>query len=183
MRPLVFLDFDDVLATHRIHDSTQVVIAFKNNALNDATELWQWVFHYSARKNLQTLHEEFHPEYVISSSWTGFLSRDQIVEVLRRTGLEFVADNLHREWHTPRESDSYRLTEIECWLDSHNLLVQRPFVILDDELSGQSVSGSHLEARAVLCDACVGFTHLKLILAQQILRAQSPGGAIAKDRA
>lgn len=183
MRPLVFLDFDDVLAVNRIHNSTQVLFAFKNNALEDVPELWQWVFHYSARTNLQTLHEEFHPEYVISSSWTGFLSRDQIVEVLRRTGLEFVADNLHREWRTPKESGSYRLTEIESWLDSHNLLVQRPFVILDDELSGQSIPGSHLEARAVLCDAWVGFTHPKLILAQQILRAQRPGDAIAKDRA
>lgn len=182
MTPLVFLDFDDVLAVHREHDSRKVESAFKNNALDEVPNLWQWVFHYSARTNLQALHNEFNPEYVISSSWTLFLDRPQIVEVLRRTGLEFVADNLHPEWCTQREAGSYRLTEIESWLDSHNLIDQHPFVILDDELSGQSIPGSHLEECAVLCEAWVGFTHPKLKLAQQIIRAQLSGKAIAKDR-
>src|SRR5476649_1858760 len=141
MKPLVFLDFDDVLAVHREHDSRQVEFAFKNDALDDVPELWQWLFHYSARTNLQALHEEFGPEYVISSSWTLFLDRSQIVEVLRRTGLEFVEDNLHREWRTPRKQESYRLTEIDDWLDLNNLVTPRPFVILDDELSGQSIHG------------------------------------------
>jgi hypothetical protein len=183
VRPIAFLDFDDVLAVHREHDSRRVELAFKNDALDDVPELWQWLFHYSARTNLQALHEEFEPQYVISSSWTGFLNHDQICEVLRRTDIEFVAENLHAEWRTPKEAGSYRLTEIEAWLDSHNLVVVCPFVILDDELSGQSIPGSHLEDRAVLCEAWIGFTHPKLKLAQKILRAQFSGGAIAKDRA
>jgi hypothetical protein len=182
MKPLVFLDFDDVLAVHREHDSRRVESAFKEGTLDHVPELWQWLFHYSARTNLQALHDEFNPEYVISSSWTLFLDRPQIVEVLRRTGLEFVADNLHREWRTPRKQESYRLTEIDDWLDLNNLVAPRPFVILDDELSGQSIPGSHLEERAVLCEAWVGFTHPKLKLAQQIIRAQLTGKAIAKDR-
>jgi hypothetical protein len=172
VRPIVFLDFDDVLAVHREHDSRQVEFAFKNNILDDVPELWQWLFHCSARTNLQTLHEEFQPEYVISSSWTLSFDRSQIVDVLRRTGLDFVAENLHAEWCTPKEPGSYRLTEIESWTDMHNLVAVRPFVILDDELSGQSVPGSHLEDNAVLCDAGVGLTHPKLKLAQQILRTQ-----------
>jgi hypothetical protein len=172
VRPIAFLDFDDVLAVHREHDSRQVEFAFKNESLDEDPELWQWVFHYSARTNLKTLHEEFQPEYVISSSWTGFLSREQICEVMRRTGLDFVAENLHAVWCTPREPGSYRLTEIERWTDKHNLVIRRPFVILDDELSGQSIPGSHLEEHAVLCDAWVGFTHPKLKQAQQILRTQ-----------
>jgi hypothetical protein len=183
MKPLVFLDFDDVLAVHRKHDSRRVESVFKEGTLDHVPELWQWLFHYSARTNLQVLHDEFNPEYVISSSWTLFLDRPQIVEVLRRTGLEFVANNLHREWRTPRKQESYRLTEIEAWLDQNNLGAARPFVILDDELSGQSIPGSHLEERAVLCEAWVGFTHPKLKLAQKILRAQLPSGAVAKDRA
>lgn len=172
MRPVAFLDFDDVLAVHREHDSRKVVLAFKNDALDDVPELWQWLFHYSARANLQALHEEFEPQYVISSSWTGFLNHDQICEVLRRTDIEFVATNLHAEWCTPKEQGSYRLTEIEAWIDSNNLVTQCPFLILDDELSGQSIPGSHLEDRAVLCDAWVGFTHPKLKQAQAVLRAQ-----------
>ena len=105
MKPLVFLDFDDVLAVHREHDSRQVELAFKNDALDEVPELWQWVFHYSARTNLQTLHEEFQPEYVISSSWTLSFDRSQIVEVLRRTGLDFVPENFHPNWCTLREPD------------------------------------------------------------------------------
>jgi len=172
VRPIAFLDFDDVLAVHRVHNSTQVHFAFKSDALDDVPELWQWVFHYSARTNLQTLHEEFQLEYVISSSWTGFLSREQICEVMRRTGLDFVAENLHAVWCTPREPGSYRLTEIEAWLDEHNMIERRPFVILDDELSGQSIPGSDLESRSVLCDAWTGFMYPQLRVAQLILYQQ-----------
>lgn len=182
MRPIVFLDFDDVLAVHREHDSRQVEFAFKNNILDDVPELWQWLFHYSARTNLQALHNEFEPQYVVSSSWTLFLDRSQIVEVLLRTGLGFVAENVRTEWRTKREPGSYRLTEIEAWLDAHNLIEQRPFVILDDELSGQSIPGSHLEEHAVLCDAWIGFTHPKLKSAQQILRGQLAAGAQKQER-
>lgn len=177
MTPLVFLDFDDVLAVHREHDSRKVESAFKDGTLDEVPDLWQQVFHYSARTNLQVLHEEFEPQYVVSSSWTLFLDRSQIVEVLLRTGLGFVAENLHTQWRTQREPGSYRLTEIEVWLDAHNLIAPNPFVILDDELSGQSIPGSHLEEHAVLCDAWIGFTHPKLKLAQQILRDQLVAGA------
>ena len=173
MRPVVFLDLDDVLAIHREHNSFQVLAAFKNAALDDVSSLWKYLFDASACKNLRTLHDEFAPEYVISSSWTSFLDRAQICEVLRRTELEFVVENLHPDWRTPREEGSYRLTEIEGWLDVHALGTSLPYVILDDHISGQSIPGSHLEERAVWCDAWVGFTHQKLRSAQKILRSQS----------
>ena len=172
MRPVVIADFDDVMAIHREHNSFQVLAAFKHAVLDDVPTLWKCLFDASACKNLRTLHDEFGPEYVISSSWTSFLDRAQICEVLRRTGLEFVVDNLHAEWRTPREDGSYRLTEIEVWLDMHAVGASLPYVILDDHMSGQSLSGSHLEERAVLCDAWVGFTHPKLRSAQRILRDQ-----------
>ncbi len=172
MRPVVVLDLDDVLAIHQEHNSFQVLEAFKRAALDDVPALWKFLFDASACKNLRTLHEEFVPEFVISSSWTSFLDRAQICEVLRRTGLEFVAENLHQDWSTPREDGSYRLTEIEGWLDMHALGTALPHVILDDHISGQSIPGSHLEERSVLCDAWVGFTYPKLRSAQKILRDQ-----------
>jgi hypothetical protein len=98
--------------------------------------------------------------------------RAQICEVLLRTGLEFVAENLHQNWCTPRAAGSYRLTEIDGWLDMHAVVTPLPYVILDDYMSGQSLPGSHLEKRAVLCDAWVGFTYPKLRSAQKILRNQ-----------
>lgn len=172
MRPVVFADLDDVLAVHEEHNSFQVLAAFKHAALDDVPTLWKYLFDDSACKNLRTLHDEFGPEYVISSSWTSFLDREQICEVLCRTGLEFVVENLHHDWCTQREDGSYRLTEIEGWLEMHTLGTPRPYVILDDLISGQSLPGSHLEERAVLCDAWVGFTHPKLRSAQKILRGQ-----------
>ena len=172
MRPVVIADFDDVLSIHQEHNSFQVLAAFKHGALDDVPTLWKYLFDGSACKNLRTLHDEFSPEYVISSSWTSFLDRTQICEVLRRTGIDFVAENLHHDWCTPREEGSYRLTEIDGWLDMHAFGTPLPFVILDDHLSGQSLPGSHLEERAVLCDAWVGFTHPKLRSAQKILRDQ-----------
>jgi hypothetical protein len=172
MRPVVVLDLDDVVAIHREHNSLQVLAAFEHAALDDVPSLWKYLFDASACKNLRTLHEEFVPEYVISSSWTSFLDRAQICEVMRRTGLEFVVENLHPDWCTPREEGSYRLTEIAGWLDMHTLGTPRPYVILDDLMSGQSLQGSHLEERAVLCDAWIGFTHPKLRTAQKILRDQ-----------
>lgn len=175
MRAVVILDFDDVLAVHRQHTSSHVLAAFKNSTLDDTPAIWEHIFHYSARTNLRTLHDEFNPEYVISSSWTLHFDRAQICEVLRRTGLEFVAENLHHDWCTPREEGSYRLTEVDGWLDMHTLGTPLPFVILDDLLSGQSLPGSHLEERAVLCDAWIGFTHPKLRSAQKILRDQLRG--------
>lgn len=172
MRPVVFTDLDDVLAIHQEHNSIQVLAAFRHAARDDVPSLWKYLFDASACKNLRTLHEEFVPEYVISSSWTLFLDRAQICEVLRRTGLEFVEENLHHDWCTPREDSSYRLTEIDGWLDMHALGTPLPYVILDDHMSGQSIPGSHLEERAVLCDAWIGFTYPKLRSAQKILRDQ-----------
>lgn len=172
MRPVVIADFDDVMAIHREHNSFQVLAAFKHAALDDVPTLWKYLFDASACNNLRTLDDEFAPEYVISSSWTSFLDRMQICEVLRRTGIEFVAENLHAEWRTSREDDSYRLTEIDAWLEIHTAGTLRPYVILDDLMSGQSLPSSHLEKRTVLCDAWVGFTHPKLRSAQKILRDQ-----------
>ena len=172
MRPVVFADLDDVLAINRENNSFQVLAAFKHVALDDVQSLWKHLFEASACKNLRMLHEEFVPEYVISSSWTSFLDREQICKVLRRTGLEFVVENLHHDWCTPREDGSYRLTEIDAWLNAHALGNSLPYVILDDHMSGQSLPGSHLEKRTVLCDAWIGFTHPKLRSAQKILRDQ-----------
>lgn len=167
---IVLLDLDDVLAIHPKYNSFGVLAAFESAALDDVPSLWQYLFDASACKNLKTLHDEFFPEYVVSSSWTSFLDREQICEVLRRTGLGFVVENFHQEWCTSREDESYRLTEIEGWLEIHALGTPRPYLILDDLVSGQSLQGSRLEGRAVLCDAWVGFTHPKLRSAQKILR-------------
>lgn len=171
-RPIVFLDIDDVLAIHRTLNTRQVLAALSGDESINAGEVWQQIFHFSARDNLRQLHDEFEPRYVISSSWTLHLTREQLCETFQQTALEFVAKNLHEDWCTPRDDDSYRLTEIEAWLDKHALEVPVSFVILDDQISGQSLVGSYLEDMTALCDAWVGFTYPKLRTARKILRGQ-----------
>src|SRR5471030_1926834 len=172
MKPLLFLDLDDVLAIDRQHRSRQVLLAFRSNVLDEVQELWERIFDDSACENLRTLHAEFMPTYVISSSWAVFLSQVEICEVMRRTGMKFVADDLHNEWKLPHLKTPERAADIEAWLYLHNQASPQPFVILDYAISGHPLRGSNLEGYAVLCDAWHGFTKQKLELAQSILRAQ-----------
>lgn len=173
MKPLVFLDIDDVLCVHRTLNTRQVLAALAGDETVDATAVWQQIFHASARENLLQLHDEFQPLYVISSSWVLHLNREQLCQVFRLTGLEFVADNLHKHWQTPRDAgNSYRLVEIEDWLDAYDLVAPVPFLVIDDEVSGQSLIASHIEDHCVLCEAWKGFMFKELVAAGVILRGQ-----------
>ena len=173
-RPVVFLDIDDVLCIHRNFNTRHVLAALTGDEGVDADEVWQQIFHRHAVENLRELDDEFRPWYVVSSSWTLHLTREQLCAAFVATGLSFVADNLHKHWCTPRDDDSYRLVEIDAWLDLHawrgtQLLAPAPFLIIDDELSGQSLVGSHVEQRTVLCDASTGFLYPQLRAARKIL--------------
>ena len=167
--PVVFLDIDDVLCVHRSLNTPEVIAALSGDESGSADEVWQHVFHASAKENLRLLNEEFTPQYVISSSWTLHLSQEQLCETFRRTGLKFVAENLHEAWCTPRDDDSYRLVEIDAWLDTHALFSPVRYVIIDDDVSGQSLRDSHLEAHTVFCDAWSGFMFPQLRQAREIL--------------
>ncbi|MBA5686341.1 HAD domain-containing protein [Rugamonas apoptosis] len=173
-QPVVFLDIDDVLCVHRTLNTREVLAALAGDETADANQVWQQIFHVAAVENLRQLHTEFEPAYVISSSWTLELTKAQLCGTFKKTGLGFVADGLHEHWCTPRDDESYRLVEIDAWLDTHTLLKPVPFVVLDDVVSGLSLSYSHLEANTVLCEAGAGFLLVQLRQAQAILRSQLP---------
>lgn len=182
MTPVVFLDIDDVLCVHRTMNTREVLAALADDETVDAAAVWQQIFHASARENLRQLHEEFEPLYIVSSSWTLHLNHEQLCQVFRLTGLEFVADNLHKHWQTPRdEGNSYRLVEIEAWLDTHALMTPVSFLIIDDVISGQSLIGSHLEDQCVLCEAWAGFMFKQLAHARSILQAQLASPPYKRD--
>lgn len=173
-RPLVFLDVDDVLCVHRTLNAKDVLAVLAGDESVAASTVWQHIFHRHAVENLRQLDDEFRPLYVISSSWTLHLTREHLCAAFEATGMAFVAENLHAHWCTPRDEDSYRLVEIDAWLDAHTwrgsrLLAQAPFVIIDDELSGQSLVGSHLEKRTVFCEASSGFLYPQHRAARAIL--------------
>jgi hypothetical protein len=172
MNPVLFLDFDDVLAIDPRYPSGQLLRVFARDTLDEVPELWENIFDKTARQNLRTLHEEFSPSYVISSSWTNLLTRERICEVLRRTKMEFVLGNLHHEWKLPHLKTPRRAVDIEAWLYLHNQTAPQSFVILDDAISGDTIYYTTLAQYTVMCDAGTGFTDKKLEHAQRILRAQ-----------
>lgn len=183
MAPLLFLDLDDVLVLDARHTRAQVrgVFAVADPGGLDRPELqalWGGLIDAAARANLRQLHEEFRPAYVISSSWSRFLSRDQFCELCRRTALAFVASRLHARWATPQQPGRSRLEDIWLWQQAH-LEKATPLLALDDEESGWSLAGSHLDAagQVVLCEVGVGLTAEKLGQARQLLRAQLAAGA------
>jgi hypothetical protein len=176
VKPIFFVDMDDVLVLDARYTSYQVRECFRLNDM-DWQELWDGLVDSVARANLRTLHDEFSPTYVISSSWTKFLTREQLVEVLRRTGLDFVADNLHEEWATPKSPGKYRDDEIWSWLGMvfpGQAPASLPLLALDDNESGWTLAGSPLDraGQLVLCEVWQGLTPEKLEEAQRLMRAQ-----------
>lgn len=172
MQTLVFLDFDDVLAVHPEHTSRRVVAALRSGFPEQFVELWANIFHESLRQNLRTLHDEFLPKFVISSTWATYLSRTEVSDVLIRGGLDFVAATLHYDWRSAIDIGNFRATDIAAWLERHSDPHQSAFVILDDTASGHTLCGMPLEPYVVFCEEWQGFTEVRLGQAQTILRAQ-----------
>jgi hypothetical protein len=172
MKPVIFLDFDNVLAVHKFSDSFRVPDAAAMRIIDAFPDLWLNVFDAEARRNLLALHKEFGPGYVISSSWTSHLSLDQMKKMLKRCGLKFVALNLCEHWCTPRDAPAGRLSEIEAWLERYSSKNELAYIILDDHASAGALSGSWLEYKTVFCDAWVGFSDAKLTAAREILLGQ-----------
>jgi hypothetical protein len=164
---------DDVLTASRDFASHQVVATFKSDNHDSWPELWSKLILDEARANLATLHSEFWPQYVVSSSWSNYLTRKEFQEVFRHTGMEFVANNMHKHWTTPKGIGPGRLTEIESWIAKH-LQARQPMLILDDHDSGWSLHESHLDQKGlvVLCQPWVGFVGDNLLDAQRLLRLQ-----------
>jgi hypothetical protein len=166
---------DDVLCVNERYNSVQMMMCYREKNL-DWPELWAGLVDAGAAANLRLLNDEFVPQYVVSSSWATYLSREQMVDVFARTGLNFVTENLHGEWVTPRARSSSRRDEIEWWLEAHREPGQ-PFLVIDDTQSGWSLVGSQLayEGHVVLCDTRGGFTDERLREAR--LQMQRQGAA------
>lgn len=172
LKPVVFLDFDNALAVHKFSDSVRVLDANAMAIIDAFPDLWLTVFDSAAGRNLQTLHREFEPNYVISSSWASHLNLEEMQKMLKRCGLKFVALNLCVHWRTPRNQTSSRLSEIKAWLTLDAWEDDHAYVIIDDHVSGAALSGSWLESRTVFCDPWVGFSAAKLLAAREILHSQ-----------
>lgn len=138
-RVVLFLDFDDVVCLNRPYGGYDVALALSPNSREKPTAppgLWDQVFDATACKHLRRIDEEFHPVYVISSSWKRVLDDAKLRDALRRGGLAFVVDSLHRDRVTPTiKGRTNRWAEISAWLHAHPTFASK-WVVLDDELSG-----------------------------------------------
>lgn len=164
MRPVLFLDFDDVLCLNNPVGGYDVMEALGEvqhgrKALGDFANIWGTLFDPAAKAFLEEIHREFQPHYVLSTSWTRFMNQGALVAVLRQTGLGFVADHLHADWETVKGPRYLRRDEIRQWLTRHPE-VKEHWVVVDDIESGTGLHPRHMSESeghfVVLCEVNVG---------------------------
>jgi len=159
--PILFLDLDDVLCLSDPYggwDAFEAVQAKRT----DADLVFAHLFARPAVEVLRTVHERTGGlRYVVTSTWRNLFNRSQFTEVLRRSGLDFVADSLERKerWATVRWPERTRLNEIAEWLRRHGK--GESFAVLDDTYSGKSLKRAARQrgpfsGRVVLCEENVG---------------------------
>ena len=148
--PLLFLDFDGVLCLGRPYSWHDVM------AEEQPPDLFERLWHAPAVQTLQTIVADYQPQVVITSSWTRFLDREALVELLCRTQMQDVSDALHPAWVAPQGVTVSRHDAIVRWLHTH--YAAQPLLVLDDPFSGSGLFGSRLAQSGcvVLCDASVG---------------------------
>ena len=167
-RPVLLLDLDDCVCLNSPYGGYDAALALSNQGKgaggpspSSDADLWERLFDAKACAYLRRLHDEFVPLYVLSTSWWWILDDDKLREVLVRTGLGFVADNLHVDSATPKGvRPDLRWTEISNWLEVHPEFADR-WVVLDDELSGTGLDVGQPDERLafiVLCKEGQGLT-------------------------
>src|SRR4051794_37878541 len=101
LRPVLLLDFDNVLCINKPYGGfdAKLALAHYSRAPVDRPEcphdLWARLFDDSSKMLLSRLDHEFHPWYVLTTSWWWHFAFDELIEILCRCGLHFVRDNLH----------------------------------------------------------------------------------------
>lgn len=160
-RPLLFLDFDDVICVNDPYGGRDLMRA----AGDQPPDLWDRLWHRPSTDALLRAIDEHSPRVVITSSWLRFIQRDGMVSLFHRTGLQAVAESLHDAWEAPQDYGATRLQAIEAWLGKH--YEGQSMVILDDSQSGTGLRGSKLEKNGcvVLCEVeqGLGDQHLPII--------------------
>lgn len=164
MKPILFLDADDVLAPGQPvckHSAWELIEPYKQKA-PEVDLLLTGVFSEDARFASQQICEAVPDlQVVVSSSWRHTYSRDEIIDIFSRGGLTELASRLRSgpRWCTAINSRSgSRSEDIRDWLARfHN---GEPYAVLDDLASGASLADLHQiepwRDRILLCEKGVG---------------------------
>lgn len=155
-RPILLLDIDDVLAlnTHYNGRHARKAIYRPDEAPAD---LYEKLFSSQAVEALNLLLLEFKPRVVLTTSWLMLLTREEFLDLFRRTGVNIACGDLHEHWDAPEDYGVGRAVAIAKWLaDNHQ---GENFLILDDVCSGAALVDSPWQraGHVVLCEENVGF--------------------------
>lgn len=150
MRPLLFLDFDDVVCLNSPYGGYDVMTQPWPEDLFD--KLW----HPRAMAVLQAIVSVFSPQVVVTSSWLRFMPLSSIAALLRRSGAAWLAEALHPAGEALQAAGQTRAQAIDDWLLTNHQ--GQAYVVLDDPRSGTGLAGSlhDRQGRLVLCDVDVG---------------------------
>lgn len=135
-KPVLFLDFDGPLFPERVIPHSRPMSEYPGT--NPHAWMTYWEMDITSVRQLNSLHEIYQFDTVISSSWINLLDRNQIQELFDANNLSLV---MHEDWcieHNGRLSAS-RLHMVAWWLEEHMNGDRTPsHIILDDPWSGSS---------------------------------------------
>jgi hypothetical protein len=170
VKPLLFLDFDDVICLKRTHSRRA---GYDVLAGLPPDEVYKRLFHPPAVETLLEIMAEHRPRVILTTSWLRHTERAEFETIFRRTGLDTVADSLHEFWDAPAVRGRTRGRAIEDWLAAHHQ--GEPYVVIDDTYSGEGLPGSALDqaGRVVLCQMAEGLHRGHLAAVRKALGASS----------
>ena len=161
MRPLLFLDLDDIICLNDPYGGYDVLVPTR------PTDLYERLFDARAVEVLVAVIAELNPQVVLTTSWVRWMDRQAFEALFLATGMQVVAEALHRAWEAPQDSRMMREAAIERWLAEHGN--GESFAVLDDDRSGTGLRGSPMDqaGHVVLCEVNVGLRvdHLPAIRA------------------
>ena len=159
MRPLLFLDIDDVICLNRPYGGYDVAQKVW------PSDLMSLLWHRPALEILEELVRELQPQIVITSSWLRLMLLPSIGALFRASGASWLADGLRTDGEILQLPGQTRLDAVDNWLARHH--AGEAYVILDDTLSGTGLIGSihDIAGRLVMCQVDVGLlsTHSERI--------------------
>ncbi len=178
LRPLLFLDLDDVLCINKPYGGYDVF----QPAAERPADLWERLWSPTAVGVLKEVLAKYDPRVVLTTSWLRLLNKDGFVAVFRHTGLGEVSDALHPSCEAPQDDGKTRHDAIMRWLNAH--YQGERFVVLDDDSSGTGLRGSKLNksGHVVLCKTGVGLTQSHVPDIKRALRAKRPAADQASSR-
>lgn len=144
MRPIVFLDIDDVICLNTPYGGHHLTHSPR------PLDLYQRLWAPEAVRVLSKVIEDHDPLFVITSSWMRLIDDASFDPLFRATGLPSLADRLHTKTTAPQAFGQSRAAAIDAWLTANG---QSTHVILDDHESGTGLAG---RPEAILCEVGVG---------------------------